>query len=456
MTGERVEASQYPRNINWCTIQYYLGKYFIISEEVEFEKIETSITSAKNVLLDAPYDMFAIPLGDLDVLNATQLQFTTREEIALQMARGLSLDLTTANCYDIQLLPYCPCLDLLNEDGKVELSALTLHKDYEFIKNEGTNVNVGIILFPNSSKGSFDIEVDDESLKKKNSAIDIKIASETDLIRFVSPNYASIFEVNAQKNDGIDIINVDWNYKPYSPYIHVAPVFKGLYGNDFNDPKGLICSGDFSISTASSKWEEYQVSNKNYELMFNRQIENLDVNNSIAMSQLKTTSAIQGIATTIGAGAFGAKSGGTSVGIGAGIVTGALNIIGATADIEYLARQQNENRDYSIDMYNYNLGNIKAIPNTLSKVSAFTNNNKLFPAIEIYSCTEEEKETLRKKIIYNGMTVMRIDTLRNFYNQGSFFKGQLVRLEQSEDNKVDEDNHIIVELYNELMRGVYF
>ena len=47
-------------------------------------------------------------------------------------------------------------------------------------------------------------------------------------------------------NQGIDSFDIECTYKPYNPYIHISPNYKGLYGKDFDDIRGLICGGDFS------------------------------------------------------------------------------------------------------------------------------------------------------------------------------------------------------------------
>ena len=96
------------------------------------------------------------------------------------------------------------------------------------------------------------------------------------------------------------------------------------------------------------------------------------------------------------------------------------------------------------------LGNIKAVPDSLSKTTAYTKNNKYFPILEYYTCTEEEKKALKNKLKYNGMTVMRIGTINEFLQaEQSYIKGRLFRLVG------DYDNHYVNELSQELYKGVY-
>jgi hypothetical protein len=450
--------------------------YSFVSELAEYDEIKASITSARNENLDAPYDLFCIPIGEVSVKNNDSLVLTNVLNVALGMARGIAVKGTTSLVYDIQILPYCPFDEILNSDGDIEISGFASGKDYTYITKTsgGVTTNVGIIIFPKSCKGTFNMDIPDtvscydECLEDNSSVIDKKVKAETKLVRFVSPNFASTFDINVQKNKGIVNLNVDYFYKPYSPYIHVAPYFNGLYGQDFDDPKGLICSGDFSIASASSQWEMYQIQNKNYELIFNRQIQNLDVNNAIAYEQLQitgklgvVTSALQGMAAGAATGAVaGSAAGPWGTAIGAvggavvgGVSSGVVSSVGAKKDLEYLARTQKEARQYAIDMYTYNLGNIQALPNTLTRVSAFTQNNKIFPFIEFYDCTDEEKQALRDKIKYNGMTVMRIGAVKNFIGENDYryVQAQLIRL-----TGINEDSHVVAEIANELKGGAYY
>ena len=127
--------------------------------------------------------------------------------------------------------------------------------------------------------------------------------------------------------------------------------------------------------------------------------------------------------------------------------------VGFAKDMEFLKRSQTEARSYQVDMYTYQLGNIQALPNTLNRVSAFTPNNKIFPFIEVYDCTDEEKEALRNKIKYNGMTIMRIGHIEDYINSDVtyYVQGQLIRLEG-----IEEDSHVVAEIANEIKEGAYY
>ena len=93
-------------------------------------------------------------------------------------------------------------------------------------------------------------------LNPGNDAMTRKLANECDLLRLVSQNYSAIFEFSAAKSGGVDGFLADCTYKPWSPYIHIMPRLKGLYGDNFvsiDDARGLICGGDMSLPQLSNE-----------------------------------------------------------------------------------------------------------------------------------------------------------------------------------------------------------
>ena len=217
-----------------------------------------------------------------------------------------------------------------------------------------------------------------------------------------SPNYSASFDFSVAKNKGVNYWQIDCSYKPYQPYIHVAPGWGGLYGADFNDARGLICTGDFTIDIMSDKWQEYQINNKNYQEIFNRQIQTLDLQQRIA-SRNEIWGAIAGSAQGAATGAAGGALAGGIYGAAAGaIIGGAVSTVGAVMDIDNNRQLRADARSSALDMFNYNIGNVKALPNTLTKVSTFNINNKIFPFYEIYEATSEEIGALRRQLEYRG------------------------------------------------------
>ena len=292
-------------------------------------------------------------------------------------------------------------------------------------------------------------------LNPGDDALGRKLANECDLVRLVSQNYSAIFEFSPAKSGGVDGFLADCTYKPWAPYIHILPKLKGLYGDNFvsiDDARGLICGGDMSLPQLSNEWANYQLQNKTYQEMFDRQIKNIDVQNDVnrqaAIAQL-LAAPITGGATgaltgaKLGKGLTGTIAGGLAGAIGGGITAG--------IDLANTVKMMEENKSYAIDMYGYNLQNIQAVPTSLTKTSALTYNTRVWPFIEYYTCTESERKSLKDKIKYNGMTIMKVGQLSSYpLGEDKFYKGQVIRLP---DLRVD--SHMAFEIYNELNKGVY-
>lgn len=404
---------------------------------------------ARTHLVDAPYDIFCMPLNEVSVAGispaGSALPLTLPEsDVAISIARSLKLTLGSW-CYDIQILPYCPMQEILTNKGVLSVTQLVEHADYELVKDSASNDVVSVMLFPMKSKGSFNITIDNppEELISQKTVLGKKIYNETRKVRLCSPNYNGEFEFSPQKNDGATIYNVDYNLKPYSPYIHVAPLFKGLYGGEFNDARGLICGGDFSIAMVDSAWTQYQINNKNYENIFNREIQNMDFNNKLDMGEQITNMLV---GTAQGAATGGFAFGGLGAGAGA-----ALSLAGGIADTAMLGVRQGEAKSFKTDMYNYNLQNVKALPYSLSKVGAYNENNKIWPFMEIYACTESEEKAFANKLEYDGMTVMVLDRIANWVgDEPALLRGQLVRLDTIDSTALEAEA-----IYGEISKGVY-
>lgn len=422
-------------------VEYKTKRYTVTMSEVSNENAVLEITSDREHLQDAPYDMFVIPYDGVKVNKSGQLIYVAEKDWSLSVAQAISASWSQNYLYDIQLLPYCPIIDYITETGELDYGEDKVTE----IKDTSGRI-ISVLLWAHKSSDTFDIPLDDPIV-----ITDAKVQNECDLYRLVSPNYNGQFEFNPAKNGGVTRFNVDFTYLPFSPYIHINPDFGRLYGRDFNDSRGLILGGDFSLPQSSNAFENYKVNNKNYINIFDRQIENLEVNNAIQRER-EIWGAAGGAISGITSGATaGAMIGGGPVGaVVGGLIGSAASTIAGVKDVQMSDRLRNEAIDYTKDQFGYQLGNIKAMPNSLAKNTAYTFNNKIFPFLEFYTCTDEERQALRDKIKYNGMTVMRIGTIAQFIQQErSYIKGQLIRID------LHEDTHLINQIASELNKGVF-
>ena len=421
-------------NVNTYKTEFSYEAYRITLEQIPQQVTATiSKPEARYHLEDQPYDMFAIPYSDdLEIYkNGTKL-FNANKSIAVNIATQITAATGSANVYDVQLLPYCPVRYCILDDGTFDVK--TSKVDYVQDKNKN---NIGIILWATTS--SFTVNIN-----KEITSTNPKIENMTDRWRLCSPNFNGQFEFSVAMNGGVDYFNVDCTYKPFNPYIHVNPNFKKMYGQDFNDARGLICAGDFSLPQVTNAWADYQLNNKNYENIFNREIQNLQV-------QQKAQRAGD-IASVFGGIASGA-AGGALAGVGGAIAGGVISAIGGAADIAINEKLRAEAMDYKRDMFGMQMGNIQALPSNITKTTAFTYNNKIFPILEYYTCTDEEKTALTNKLKYNGMTVGRIGKISDYLANANdqYIKGRIIRIEG-----VSDDFHYYKAISDEIYKGAFF
>ena len=397
-----------------------------------FNKATVTLDNDRSHLEDSPYDMFCIPYSDEFVIKNNGVDFcTANKSLALNMATEIGKQSGQGTVYDIQLLPYCPIQRAIKANGDFDI----INEKYDVIKDATDNA-LGVVIWCNTSTFTFDI---DNPITISNP----KVSNQCDLYRLVSPNYNGQFEFNVAMNGGMTKFNVDCAYKLFNPYIHINPDFGLLYGSDFNDARGLICGGDFSLPQVSDPWANYQLQNKNYQAIFDRQIQNMQVGYKYQnLSQL-----ISGSISAIGTGVTtGVLAGGPF-----GALSGLASVGGLLTDYYFNRGLQNEAIDYTKDLFGYKLGNIQALPDSLTKVSPFNPNNKLFPFLEYYTCTPTERQAFENKIRWNGMTVMRIGTIQEFIRPTeTYIKGQIIRLLD-----VDEPTNVLNEIANEINKGVF-
>lgn len=302
-------------------------------------------------------------------------------------------------------------------------------------------------------------ELVEEKVKFGANPKDIKVRNQVEMMRLAAPNYSSFFDMNVQANKGIDYINVDCTYKPYQPYIHLNPSFNGLYGADYNDVRGLICGGDYSVAITTDAWATYQLNNKNYQAVFDRQIQQLEVQNNIQHQQ-DIVNAITGVGSSAVSGAVGGALTGAKVGGGYGAIAGAVvggvggfagSSIGGMMDVFNNQTLRELQMSTMKDIHYMQLENIKALPIGLAKTSYLTNNNKLFPFLEFYTCTPTEEMAVRDLLDYNGMTINRIGKIKDFQSveELPYIKAKLIRIDTV------DDAHQVKVISDELSTGVY-
>ena len=241
---------------------------------------------------------------------------------------------------------------------------------------------------------------------------------------------------------------------PYQSWLRIRPEFKYYNGINFDDSRGLVISGSMQLTQLSDAWAEYQYSNMNYEAIQNTSIQyQKDVNNITNQKNIISGS-INAISAGISGATGGALIGGPIGGIIGGVIGAGASTGGLIADQYYDRKLQNMALDYSQDMYNLTLGNIKGQTATISKLTALNNNFKWWPYIEFSECTDTEYKAIENKFKYNGMTVNRIGQLKDFENPNGeyYLKGKLIRFEDDIDGM---DYNMMNMIADEVNKGFF-
>ena len=427
---------------------------------------------------DAPYCIFAIPYteewyntkmniqGPFDNTDSHQGTREISKEKAFTLAQYIAGQLQEgAFLLDMMILPYAPfdisVTDAVNNCLRITYLPET-HGHLFYTKDSSNNYSAYYpCFFAEKSDHKHIGGIWNGTLGKNGFAdfgfnqtvVEQKISNQCDLFRFNSPSKSQFYDFVPAMNNGLSTIYIDFTYKPYQPFIYLRPknYNNSLYGNNAHDYIGLIATGDYSMPLLTDQWKLYQINNKNYQKTFDRQVQHQEFENKWALAESITnmfTAPLQGAA---GGAAAGSAAGPYGAIIGAAI-GGTVGQIGSIADFAKTINSQKENMSYMKDMFNYNIENIQALPDTLTSTTGFDAINKIYPFVEYYSCFSKEREAVENKLLYSGMTVNRIDNIINFRygDSTNYTQGILIRLEGDENNPEE-----VNEINTELMKGVF-
>ena len=418
--------------------------YYSYWTTIEFEDtgaasngISYNITYNGAVTTDSVYEIIATPYNDVSfVSDGAPFQHSGR--IALQWFQDIINRYNAAGwAYDIQLVPYLP--------QQYDTTNITnLDKIYCYSGELPDRINHAVGFRLPSASFTLDYDLTLPSINSNN-----KISNETQLYRLVSPNGVGEYEFSPSKNGGFTGFEVDCTLIPFNPYIKVNPRFGWLYGTDLNDFRGLILGGDFSLPILNNSWSTYQLNNKYYQQIFDRNIESQEFNNKWALA-----SDIVGAVSGAGAGAAAGAAVGSMIMPGPGTIAGAAigglaSAAGGVMDVVSGNAIRNQELSRQKDVFGMELGTIKARAQSLTRGNIYNINNKFFPYIEYYTCTDKELEALENKIKYTGMTIGVIGKIEDYIDysaEWSYIQAQLIHID------INDDTHT-AEAINQLLKG---
>ena len=460
MVSECTDVGITPLAGNIITQFRYSSVQVTLTEIVQESAVDFRVPTDSCRPSDAPYYMWCMPYGKIEMevtVGGTTKYVDADPTLNLSIASYIANKNTENKTFDVQILPYCPLPDefirgrriVVNDDTQItDLGTIVQHTD-------SSNIRGFIFACPACT---FTRQIIREFYPYFPS---YKMSDICGKARLYSPNYSSSFEFSMARNNGCEGFNVRCTYMPINPYIRIAPIWGGLYGSpDFGkDPRGLICSGNYSIARLNDQWVAYQEQNKNFEAIFNREIEHMDV-----QRKYERAGQIAGaIAGTVTGAAAGAAAGKFIPGIGsiAGGITGGIGAaLTGAADVAHAEKLFQESKSYATDLHYLQLGNVQALPRSLAKTTAFNVDNRYFPILATYLPTEREIELVDEYINIHSMNVDAMgkpaDYIHNRYCKAGttftdrgFISGSIVRIETT------FDTHFIDELNKEFQMGVY-
>lgn len=388
----------------------------------------------RNHLIDNPYDMFVIPYSDEMVYEVNGSSYSANKNMAINLAQAICLA-SGSDVYDIQIVPYCP-FDVPTTPT-IDFSLI----NSEPIKLGADDSVIGYYFWASKSSGEITLSETREELTLSGDSYSYKEITQLRQYFLCSPNKESVYEFNPAMNKGISEWKISYDYRPFSSYIKVQPKWDYLYSlntssyNGLTDQRGLLYNGNYSITQLNSAWSEFVNSNKNYQAIFDTEIKT-----QLSQNQLQN----KAYEETIGIRSYNLNP-----------IKAVMNVIGMEREIDFMRESQSIDINARRQLFNYQLNNIKSQPNTIRKMASINTDFRIFPFVEVYDTTPQDKENFDNLIKYNGMTIMVMGFMEQYLqdNTETFFQASVVRF--TDFIGVENDYTLVSDINNELEMGLY-
>lgn len=394
--------------------------------------IHTSLLAANSRahLEEQPYDMFMLINDNNKAYKVGTTDYTSNHKVNINIAQAICQASGSA-AYDIQIVPFNPLPGSILDDGSLQFLNFDTHEIY----NSDNDV-IGHYIMCSSADLKFNLEKDELKFIPTDYKKDYNLKQ----YRLCSPNQETIFEFSPAMNGGITSWEITTNYRPFASYIKIQPSWNYLYGeelyNDLTDFRGLVYNSSLCITQLSDAYSNYVSNNKNFQQLFDNQINTLTKTQDIQMSALEDT---------LGLRSFTGMP-----------ISSVLKVIGGSKDIDMQRELNNVALSKMRTDFNFQMDNIKSMPHTIKKLTAINGDTRIFPFIEVYTAHPDEEESFDWKMKYTGMTIMTTGKIWDYLklNEETFIQADLIRLDLSRSEET-ADNHIAVEIAAELEKGIY-
>lgn len=425
--------SIYDNNYNFYDFGDYID-YTVLTynrELVNPSDMGKIIIDKNSKLVDEPFLCFVTPLYDVEVKNLAETTTYKVEKFQAfnvfnDVINGLSGE--NGHLIDAQIYPYCPDLGVVSFSTNDTVN----NKQYPYFSIIGNTFTRTCFVDLNANE-------------------DIKKEYITKKYNIVSPENSSNFSFNFYDykitNTYLEV-SIKTALKPFSIVTSavIVPEKREVDGFQELSLKGITylddmrgcnpSSNGFQCSLSSNAFETYKRQNANYQQIFALQQEELRLQHATELVNEETSKTVNTL-TAASMGAIGGASIGQSFGgkIGAGIGAAAGGIAAGytvnkamNTQIEQNEKLRDFERDLQLQTFNLSIGTVKAIPNSVNRISSFNEIilNNFWYCIEIYECTDYEKTLVDNYIEKYGYGLGVYGFIKDYHKNNWFIRGNII------------------------------
>lgn len=389
--------------------------------------------------------------GDSGQMIASALMGTGEGEArdSKETTNNTKIPSLSGQVVDIQMCPF-------NEDAIHNL----IEEVYDIYAAPNSENKIGEYYLLNSQDVEIFVDYDLTQWKSKGNKKSRVNLSE---FRLVCPNNSSVATLNPDIMANGETLRFKMNgtLYPFKPVYKVTPIATNsiIYANQEARDNMLVLGGDFSATQVSNGWSDYLIGNKNVEEVQQASIANQTLNQQLQydfqqrtirnQSNMSMTSSILGLL----GGITGLTMGNPIMsllgflGSGLGVLNTQNNSQIQKEGLDISNSIFSNNIALNQKLFNLQMGNIKALPNTIHKITNGSFDNDYSVMVEEYYSTEEEYKQFDMMIKRTGMSLDCIGRLTDYLSPDYFVFAQMI---ECDVNNFDDFNEINRELQNGL------
>lgn len=382
-------------------------------------------------LIDEPYSILICPLYDCKIKKVTTTgnnwDFNIEQESAFNAFNSIIQYLSGENGYlvDAQIYPYCPILI----DEQTVVGGLPFFG----ISNTSYSNLISVQLLPNS-------DIKKEYIEREYSIVSPEKSGK---FTFNFYDYTNdIINVNGINQKELTVI-VKTALKPFSiiTCAYIIPELGSLINITYDSQITgcLPTSNGFECSLASNQFESYKRNNSNYQQIFQLQKDELKMQHETERKNEIASIAINTMSASLMGGIAGATMADTGIGnsfgtkVAGGIAGAAIagGVVGGVMGTQFVQNEKLRAYEQYLQQksFDLNIGQIKNLPNTISRISSFNEIivKDFWYVIETYECSDAEKDIVDNFINEYAYEIGVYDFISNYVQKNKFIKAELIK-----------------------------